>query len=115
MGMRQTLDDDVEGLAPKAVAVQAPAAAGPRGQGVRQAEAPGDRARGRAVTYRSRLGDLLEANVVFESAGTAAIDVRIPGCSEPLRLTRIPISEADTGWCGTCFAKVAACYAKAAV
>ena len=108
MGMRQTLDDDVEGLAPKAVAVQTTPAAGPRGQDVRQAEAPGDRARRRIVTYRSRSGDLLEAEVVFESAGTAAIDVRIPGCRESLRLSRIPVTEVDTGIIGTCFTKVAA-------
>lgn len=59
----------------------------------------------RTVTYRSRAGDLLAADVVIESGGQASLDVKIPGCREPLRLSRIPISVADTGQRGTCFEK----------
>jgi hypothetical protein len=57
------------------------------------------------VIYRSRSGDLLDADVVFESAGTVAIDVRVPGCREPMRLSRIPISDADSGKPGSCFSR----------
>lgn len=57
------------------------------------------------MTYRSRSGDLLEAEVVFESNGTAALDVRVPGCREPMRLSRIPISEVDSGEPGSCFSR----------
>ena len=55
------------------------------------------------VTYRSLAGELLEAKVIDDSARTVSIDIHLPGCSEPLRLSKIPIYDADMGKPGTCF------------
>lgn len=57
----------------------------------------------RAVKYRSRSGDVLDADVVFESGTTAAIEVKLPGTKFPLRLSRIPLLAADEGRNATCF------------
>lgn len=61
-----------------------------------------------SVKYRSIDGDMLEAVLLVVDGDRATIDVKVPGCSVPLRRTRIPYLTVDNGLGGVCFGAVAA-------
>lgn len=47
---------------------------------------------GEAVRYRALAGEVYDAKIVFvRDAAVVDIDVSLPGCHEPLRLTRIKL------------------------
>lgn len=57
----------------------------------------------RRVKYRSIQGDIYEAMLIEVGEGIATVDVKIPGCSAPLRRSRITFPEVDTGERGIAF------------
>lgn len=56
------------------------------------------------MKYRSIEGDVLEAVLLVVDGDRATVDVKVPGCSAPLRRTRIPYLTVDNGLGGVCFA-----------
>lgn len=49
------------------------------------------------------MGDVCEAVLIAAGEGIATVDVKIPGCSAPLRRSKILFPEVDTGDRGIAF------------